>query len=185
MQKEMPKQYWRNLPEASLIPDLIAGAGARAEAMVAAAPTVPPKRAQKAMQTANRDAPFDGGYIASSTDEIAAAIQGCRRCDLWRNATQGVAGAGPRAARLMIVGEQPGDVEDLKGQPFVGPAGQLLDRALQEAGVDRTEVYVTNAVKHFKFEPRGKRRLHKTPDTARCAPVAGGWIRSASWCSRG
>lgn len=173
MQKEMPKQYWRNLPEASLIPDLIAGAGARAEAMVAAAPTAPPKRAQKAMQTANRDAPFDGGYIASSTDEVGAAIQGCRRCDLWRNATQGVGGVGPPKATLMIVGEQPGDVEDLKGLPFVGPAGQLLDRALQEAGVDRTQVYVTNAVKHFKFEPRGKRRLHKTPDT--------GEVRACRW----
>jgi DNA polymerase len=164
MQKEMPKQYWRNLPEASLIPELIAGAGARTEAMVAAAPTVPPKRALKAMQTANRDAPFDGGFIAASTEEIAAAIQGCRRCDLWRNATQGVPGAGPRRARIMFVGEQPGDTEDLQGQAFIGPAGQLLDRALLEAGVDRSQAYVTNAVKHFKFEPRGKRRLHKTPD---------------------
>ncbi len=173
MRKEMPKQYWGNLPEASLIPDLIAGAGARTEAMVAAPATVPPKRALKAMQTANRDAPHENGFIASSTEEVAAAIQGCRRCELWRNATQGVAGAGPRDARMMIVGEQPGDVEDLKGEPFVGPAGQLLDRALAEAGVDRTQAYVTNAVKHFKFEPRGKRRLHKTPDT--------GEIRACRW----
>ncbi|MBW3560417.1 MAG: UdgX family uracil-DNA binding protein [Proteobacteria bacterium] len=173
MRKEMPKQYWGNLPEASLIPDLIAGAGARTEAMVAAPATVPPKRALKVMQAANRDAPHEGGFIASSTEDVAAAIQGCRRCELWRNATQGVAGAGPRDARMMIVGEQPGDVEDLKGAPFVGPAGQLLDRALAEAGVDRTQAYVTNAVKHFKFEPRGKRRLHKTPDT--------GEIRACRW----
>jgi DNA polymerase len=173
MQKEMPKQYWRNLPEASLIPELIAGAGARTEAMVAAPATAPPKRALKAMQTANRDAPYEGGFIASSTEEVAAAIQGCRRCDLWRDATQGVPGAGPRDARMMIVGEQPGDLEDLKGQPFVGPAGQMLDRALAEAGVDRAQAYVTNAVKHFKFEPRGKRRLHKTPDA--------GEVRACRW----
>jgi DNA polymerase len=173
MQKEMPKQYWRNLPEASLIPELIAGAGARTEAMVAAAPTLPSKRALKAMQTANRDAPYEGGFIASSTEEIAAAIQGCRRCDLWRNATQGVPGAGPKQAPIMFVGEQPGDTEDLQGQAFIGPAGQLLDRALAEAGVDRAQAYVTNAVKHFKFEPRGKRRLHKTPDP--------GEVRACRW----
>ncbi|HTH43718.1 MAG TPA: UdgX family uracil-DNA binding protein [Oxalicibacterium sp.] len=87
----------------------------------------------------------------------------CRRCDLWRNATQAVPGEGPRKAGVMLVGEQPGDQEDLAGKPFVGPAGQLLERALQAAGLDRSDVYVTNAVKHFKWEPRGKRRLHKTP----------------------
>ena len=93
-----------------------------------------------------------------------AGVQVCRRCDLWRDATQGVAGEGPGAARLMFVGEQPGDQEDLAGQPFVGPAGQVLDKALAAAGVPRAETYVTNAVKHFKHELRGKRRLHKTPD---------------------
>ena len=173
MRKEMPKQYWRNLPEASLIPSLIAGAGARTEAMVGAAPTEPPKRALKAMAQANRDAPYDGGYSPDSVEDVWAAVQGCRRCDLWRNATQGVAGVGPSRAKMMFVGEQPGDVEDLKGQPFIGPAGQLLDRALAEAGVDRSEVYVTNAVKHFKYEPRGKRRIHKTPDT--------GEVRACRW----
>lgn len=87
----------------------------------------------------------------------------CRRCDLWRNATQGVPGRGPKGATLMLVGEQPGDEEDRKGLPFVGPAGRLLDRALEKVGIDRATVYVTNAVKHFKWEPRGKRRLHKKP----------------------
>src|SRR5258708_17580182 len=90
-------------------------------------------------------------------------LDACRRCDLWRNATQGVTGAGPRHAPIMMVGEQPGDQEDLQGKPFVGPAGHLLDTALAEAGVTRTDVYITNAVKHFKWEPRGKRRMHKTP----------------------
>jgi DNA polymerase len=87
----------------------------------------------------------------------------CRGCGLYEDATQTVFGAGRRSARLMLVGEQPGDKEDLEGEPFVGPAGQLLDRALEEAGIDRREAYVTNAVKHFKWKPRGKRRLHQTP----------------------
>ena len=86
----------------------------------------------------------------------------CRACPLWKDATQTVFGEGPQAAQLMLVGEQPGDKEDLAGKPFVGPAGQLLDRALEEAGIDRNKVYVTNAVKHFKFVPRGKIRLHQT-----------------------
>jgi DNA polymerase len=87
----------------------------------------------------------------------------CRACDLWKDATQTVFGMGPSNARIMFVGEQPGDQEDLAGLPFVGPAGKLLDRALDEAGIDRNRVYVTNAVKHFKFEPRGKKRIHKKP----------------------
>ena len=97
-------------------------------------------------------------------EEIRAGIQACRRCELWRDATQGVPGEGPADAPLMLVGEQPGDMEDLAGRPFVGPAGQLLDRALAEAGIARERVFVTNAVKHFKHELRGKRRLHKNPD---------------------
>jgi len=88
----------------------------------------------------------------------------CRRCPLYRNATQTVFGEGPAHAPVMLVGEQPGDQEDLQGRPFVGPAGRILDRALVDAGVDRSRVYVTNAVKHFKFEPRGKKRLHKKPN---------------------
>ncbi len=89
--------------------------------------------------------------------------QTCRRCDLWRHATQAVEGEGSPSARIMLVGEQPGDEEDLRGHPFVGPAGKVLDRAITAAGLERKGVYVTNAVKHFKWEPRGKRRLHKRP----------------------
>jgi uracil-DNA glycosylase family protein len=91
---------------------------------------------------------------------------GCRACPLWKNATQTVFGEGPQHAQVMLVGEQPGDKEDLAGKPFVGPAGQMLDRALDEAGIDRNKVYVTNAVKHFKFAPRGKIRLHQKPNTS-------------------
>ena len=93
----------------------------------------------------------------------ADTLAQCRRCELWRNATQAVPGVGPRRAHIMLVGEQPGDQEDVQGLPFVGPAGAVLDRALAEAGIARESVYLTNAVKHFKWEPRGKRRLHKTP----------------------
>lgn len=168
MQKEMPKRYWRNLPEAGLIPDLIAKAEARTSQMVRQAPSEPERRIVRAAVRASRDAPYDG-QAPTSLEEIAAGVQVCRRCDLWRDATQGVPGEGPRKARLMFVGEQPGDQEDLAGHPFVGPAGQVLDRALAEAGVPRIETFVTNAVKHFKHEQRGKRRLHKTPDAGEVA----------------
>ena len=100
----------------------------------------------------------------ASLRELAAAENECRRCPLYKNATQAVAAEGRRDARLMLVGEQPGDKEDLAGKPFVGPAGRVLDQALAEAGIPRTEVFVTNAVKHFKHEMRGKRRLHKRPN---------------------
>ncbi len=96
-------------------------------------------------------------------DQQPATLDVCRRCALWHDATQGVPGAGPKHAPIMLVGEQPGDQEDREGKPFVGPAGRLLDDALQEAGVGRKDVYITNAVKHFKWTPRGKRRMHKTP----------------------
>jgi uracil-DNA glycosylase len=96
---------------------------------------------------------------------LAAEAQDCTRCALYQNATQTVFGEGPADASLMLVGEQPGDQEDLAGRPFVGPAGKVLDRALEAADIDRARVYITNAVKHFKNEPRGKRRLHKKPDT--------------------
>ena len=101
------------------------------------------------------------------------ASKDCRGCDLWKIGTQTVFGEGPRGATLMLVGEQPGDAEDLSGHPFVGPAGKLLDRALEEAGIDRASVYVTNVVKHFKWEPRGKRRIHKKPrasEVGACRP---------------
>lgn len=98
-------------------------------------------------------------------EDIAAGVQVCRRCDLWRHATQGVPGQGAAQAKVLFVGEQPGDQEDLAGLPFVGPAGQLFDKALETAGVPRDRAWITNAVKHFKHEPRGKRRIHKTPNT--------------------
>ncbi len=94
---------------------------------------------------------------------LRSAARGCRACPLWRSGTQTVFGEGSDRAALLIVGEQPGDREDIEGHPFIGPAGTLLDQALEAAGIPRTEVYITNAVKHFKWEPRGKRRLHKTP----------------------
>ena len=104
-----------------------------------------------------------GARTLSSIRELPEAVNACRRCGLWRSATQGVPGEGKVPSGLMLVGEAPGDQEDLQGHPFVGPAGGMLDRALGEAGMDRNSVYVTNAVKHFKFEPRGKRRLHVKP----------------------
>jgi uracil-DNA glycosylase family protein len=100
---------------------------------------------------------------AARLEELRAAARECRACPLWKGATQTVFGEGSSRARIMLVGEQPGDVEDREGHPFVGPAGRILDEALREAGLDRKSLYVTNAVKHFKWEPRGKRRLHKTP----------------------
>ena len=99
-----------------------------------------------------------------SLKALREAEAGCTRCPLYKNATQVVPGEGPAHARIMMVGEQPGDKEDLAGKPFVGPAGRVLDQAIVEAGIDRKAVFVTNAVKHFKFEPRGKRRLHKKPN---------------------
>jgi DNA polymerase len=164
MQGEMPKRYWKNLPEAALIPGLVAASRDRTEMMVAAAHTEPNARLAKAIARPARDGAYDEGFVAATLQELKQGVQACRRCDLWRDTTQGVCGEGPaRTAGLMIVGEQPGDQEDLAGRPFVGPAGQVLDAALAEAGIDRAGVHVTNAVKHFKHEPRGKRRLHRTP----------------------
>jgi len=99
-------------------------------------------------------------------ENVAGAANDCKACDLYKRGTQTVFGEGPQRATLMLVGEQPGDAEDLAGHPFVGPAGKLLDRALDEAGIDRKKVYVTNVVKHFKWEPRGKRRIHAKPNAA-------------------
>jgi DNA polymerase len=96
---------------------------------------------------------------------LREAVQQCKGCSLWQNASQAVFGEGPKKATLVLVGEQPGDQEDRQGHPFVGPAGRVLDQALQEAGIDRSEVFVTNAVKHFKFTPKGKRRIHKKPNS--------------------
>jgi uracil-DNA glycosylase len=108
-----------------------------------------------------------------SWSELREAARDCRACHLYKRATQTVFGEGPKHAPIMLVGEQPGDYEDVAGKPFVGPAGKIMDRALEEAGIDREHVYVTNAVKHFKWEPRGKRRIHKKPNSreiAACRP---------------
>jgi len=106
----------------------------------------------------------DKAPVVRSLSALRTAEQECRRCPLYKNATQAVPGEGPSHAKVMLVGEQPGDKEDLAGKPFVGPAGRVLDQALADAGIPRSETFVTNAVKHFKFEPRGKRRLHKKPN---------------------
>jgi DNA polymerase len=108
--------------------------------------------------------PMDEAPDIRSLKALREAEAACTRCPLYKNATQVVPGEGPARGRIMMVGEQPGDQEDLAGKPFVGPAGRMLDRAIAEAGIDRELVFVTNAVKHFKFEPRGKRRLHKRPN---------------------
>ncbi len=170
MQAEMPKKYWRNLPEASLIKPLIAGAERAAGAMIAN-PATEPHKAQKRPEppmNSRRHAlatDMETAVEASDIETLRELAADCRACPLWKDATQTVFGEGPSQAPIMLVGEQPGDKEDLAGKPFVGPAGQMLDRALEEAGVDRSKVYVTNAVKHFKFVPRGKIRLHQKPNT--------------------
>jgi DNA polymerase len=159
MTSEMPRKYWRNLPEAAAIPDLIRAAQGRVDEMLEQNSVTEMPLARTPMIAS--EAPGAG-----TLPDLAREAADCRRCALWKPATQTVFGEGPPDARIMLVGEQPGDQEDLAGRPFVGPAGQLLDRALAEAGLDRAALYVTNAVKHFKFEPRGKRRIHQTPERA-------------------
>lgn len=161
MTSEMPRKYWKNLPEAALIPDLIRQAPERARAMQAAAPTVPTAWVEKLRFHRVSKPGHEGATLAGLKSDLDA----CRRCPIGVCATQGVAGEGPETARLMIVGEQPGDAEDLSGRPFVGPAGEVFDRCAKAAGLPRGEAYITNAVKHFKFQPRGKRRLHQRPTT--------------------
>lgn len=115
--------------------------------------------------------------------DLREAIQGCRACELWEGSTQPVLGEGARGARLMLVGEQPGDREDIEGHPFVGPAGRILDQGLERAGIERRSVYVTNAVKHFRYKARGKRRIHQTPERAHvtaCAPWLAAELRIVS-----
>jgi probable DNA metabolism protein len=162
MKSEMPVKYWRNLPEAELIAPLIRGAREAEQDMIERVASLPPSRhvRQKAREEI---APEAESEIVSLAD-ARAAVQGCRRCLLYEHATQAVFGEGPEHAQVMFVGEQPGDQEDLAGKPFVGPAGKVLDAAVEKVGIDRTRVYVTNAVKHFKFDPRGKRRIHQKPD---------------------
>ncbi|ATE63081.1 UdgX family uracil-DNA binding protein [Rhizorhabdus dicambivorans] len=148
MLKEMPRKYWANMPETALIPSLVAGARARETQMV-----------ERIMPKAEA-----GGNATKALAALREEAAHCTRCGLYKCATRTVFGEGPADADIMIVGEQPGDQEDLAGKPFVGPAGQMLDKAMAEAGIDRSRAYVTNAVKHFKFEPRGKRRIHARPN---------------------
>jgi len=152
MKRELPVRHWATLPEATLIPSLLAAAPARVGKMIAN-----PSPAMSARPFIPQDAPLES---------LRAAAPDCRGCALYGPATQVVFGTGPDTACVMLVGEQPGDEEDKVGAPFVGPAGQVLDRALAEAGVDRTAVYVTNAVKHFTFRREGKRRIHERPRTS-------------------
>ena len=153
MHGHIPSRFWKNLPEGAVVPGMVsqAAVGARQVGQTRSVGerggTVIPIAADKAQP--QRDTP--------------STLDACRRCELWKDTTQAVGGAGPANARIMLVGEQPGDQEDLAGLPFVGPAGKLLDRAMSRADVERREIYLTNAVKHFKWEPRGKRRMHKTP----------------------
>lgn len=159
MEREMPRRYWHNLPEAALIAPLAASAAARAEAMLDAPAT--PARTLRTLQIARAEAP-PPGQAPRSLAELRDATNACTACPIGALATQAVCGEGPAGASHMLVGEQPGDQEDLAGRPFVGPAGQLLDGALKQIGWPRETVYLANAVKHFKYELRGKRRLHKT-----------------------
>ena len=164
MKREMPRKYWANLPEAALIDPLAADAAERSLAMVQRDPADPRRRIPAAppQPTPGREA-TPGGEAPKSLPALREALERCRECPIGEHATQAVPGEGLKRAKLMFVGEQPGDQEDLQGKPFVGPAGQLFNRALVELGIDRRDAYVTNAVKHFKFELRGKRRIHKTP----------------------
>jgi probable DNA metabolism protein len=165
MKSEMPVKYWKNMPEARLIPGMIAGAEQAAKEMQDKMPSLAHHRTERVV----RRVPLT--LEATQTDDmpetIAAARKAaatCTRCDLCRYATQTVFGEGPETAEVMFVGEQPGDQEDLAGKPFVGPAGRLLDAMLEETGIERDRYYVTNAVKHFKFVSKGKRRLHQRPN---------------------
>ncbi len=156
MSAEMPKKYWKNLPEADLIAPLIADAQKAEAGMVAAAPTSPKHLADYAFAEPTLR---PGDTLAALRREAA----GCALCDHACHATQTVFGEGPLDARLMVVGEQPGDREDIEGRPFIGPAGALFEAALAEAGLSRDDLYLTNAVKHFRFTPKGKTRLHQSP----------------------
>lgn len=156
MRAHMAKKYWKNLPEAQLIPELVRSAPSRVQQMIEQEAAMPRKRDPQKAVTAMRD------QEPKSLDALNRLIVAAE--PMVKGGTRAVLGEGPLHPSIAFVGEQPGDQEDLAGKPFVGPAGQLLDKALAEAGIDRSAAYVTNAVKHFKFEPRGKRRLHAKPN---------------------
>ena len=151
MTKEMPKKYWKNMPETALIGELLAGAQRREATMI---------------ETSQNQSPVASSNSLLTWAALKAEATTCTRCTLFECATQTVFGDGPLDASILFVGEQPGDQEDLDGRPFVGPAGQVFDAALKEAGIDRSTTYVTNAVKHFKFVLRGKKRIHARPDVS-------------------
>jgi uracil-DNA glycosylase len=167
MRQEMPQKYWKGLPEAQILPGLLRDAGRRVRDMAEREPQAPRRRIPEQPAAV---APAEHGMAG-----LRAAAMGCQRCELFGPATRTVWGEGPEDARLMVIGEQPGDAEDLTGRPFVGPAGTLLDQAFAELGIDRASVYVTNAVKHFRFEQRGKVRVHRRPDAAQ-ARACHGWL---------
>jgi len=163
MMSEMPKKYWKNLPEAELIPGMIASAEASVIEMGRKAASEPLAFHHRIQEAAAR-VPTPEGPTAGTIEALREEARRCTRCDLHCMATQTVFGEGPVNAKVMIVGEQPGDQEDLAGRPFVGPAGKVFNEAVSAAGIDRTQFYITNAVKHFKYEPRGKRRIHQKPN---------------------
>ena len=160
MLKEMPKKYWRNMPETSLVQPLIAGARKREIDMIDA--SVVKEGLRHALDAERAIEPRSNARAA--WEELLKDARKCTRCELYKHATQAVFGEGPLDASIMFVGEQPGDQEDIAGRPFVGPAGAVFDAALEKVGIDRSTVYVTNAVKHFKFVQKGKRRIHNKPD---------------------
>ena len=160
MLKEMPKKYWRNMPETSLVEPLIASARNRELEMIDR--SVAKQGLEDAIEAERALQPRSN--IRASWEALFREARGCTRCHLHECATQTVFGEGPLDASIAFVGEQPGDQEDIAGRPFVGPAGQLFDAALEKAGIDRSVVYVTNAVKHFKFVQRGKKRIHSKPN---------------------
>lgn len=163
MKQEMPVKYWKHLPEAQLLPTLEREAGTRVRAMAEREAQAPRRRIPARAPPLPAGA---GSAIAATLEQARRAAAECRACPLWEPATGTVFGEGPADARAMLVGEQPGDAEDLSGRPFVGPAGRLLDAILDQLGIDRSRLYLTNAVKHFRFEQRGKRRLHRNPEAA-------------------
>ena len=183
MQKEMPRRYWKNLPEAQFISELTAKSSQRHMEMIEQATTVPARRLpvfrQADAAVARQAQAAQAVQPLQTLAALNAAAQQCRDCPIGEHATQAVCGEGPSQARVMVVGEQPGDQEDLRGRPLVGPSGQLFDRALADLNWPREELFITNAVKHFKYEPRGRKRIHKTPsqrEAAACAPWLEGEI---------
>jgi DNA polymerase len=164
MQAHLPRRAWRDLPEAAVISQLVHQAAPRVGSML---------KKSNAKKISDKDFGLAPVPASRALSGLRKAAESCRACPLWKRGTQVVFGEGPRSARVVFVGEQPGDAEDLAGKPFVGPAGKVLDRALEAAGIVRSEHYFTNAVKHFKWEQKGKRRMHEKPserEVAACQP---------------